>query len=161
MTYEPVGTEFRVNSTTSGDQAFPSVTYLGGGGFVVTWRDDNPDAGDSSGSSIKAQIYDSSGNPVGGELLINSTYPASQEDPAVTATANGGFVVTWVDSSGLGGDASGSSIKARLFNSDGTAIADEFLVNTATASVQIQPSITTLSDGRFAITWTDGSGEWA
>ena len=39
----PSGSEFRVNTYTSGSQSQPSVTALDGGGFVVTWSSYNQD----------------------------------------------------------------------------------------------------------------------
>ena len=159
MTYEALTGEFVVNSTTAGLQRSPSVTYLVGGGYVVTWQDESGQGGDPTGSSVRGQVYDAGGTPVGGEFVVNSTTLGNQADPAVAATPDGGFVVTWYDDSGTGGDASSSAIKARMFGADGTPVADEFLVNTATANQQIQPSIAMLVDGRFVITWADASAD--
>ena len=38
-----IGTEFLVNTATSGDQGGPSVTCLNGGGFVITWHEQDGD----------------------------------------------------------------------------------------------------------------------
>ena len=45
-----VGTEFRVNTTTKGQQIYPSVAGLAGGGFVVVWQSSGQD-GSSFGIS--------------------------------------------------------------------------------------------------------------
>ena len=37
------GAEFQVNTYTSSNQSFPSVSALSDGGFVVTWRSDGQD----------------------------------------------------------------------------------------------------------------------
>ena len=63
------------------------------------------------------------------------------------------------DGSGEGGDASATSVKAQIFNADGTMVGGEFLVNTLTSDAQGEPTITALSSGGFAVVWGDGSGE--
>src|SRR5205085_3031517 len=48
---------------------------------------------------------------------------------------------------------------AQVFNADGTKSGAEFLVNTTTQGNQNAPSITALADGRFAVAWTDDTGD--
>ena len=49
-----------------------------------------------------------------------------------------------------------SHIRAQLFNNNGSAASDKFIVNaTVTAGSQFEPSVANLADGRFVITWTD------
>lgn len=74
-------------------------------------------------------------------------------DPAITALADGRFVVAWQDYSAIGDDRSFSAIRAQLFNEDGSASGSEFLVNSTTRNVQYAPTITTLAEGRFVVSW--------
>ena len=53
------GSEFQINSRTSGDQQDPTVTSLTDGGFVVTWMSYDQDA---SGWGIYGQRYASDGS---------------------------------------------------------------------------------------------------
>ncbi|MDB2384274.1 Ig-like domain-containing protein, partial [Endozoicomonas sp.] len=81
----------------------------------------------------------------------------SQYRPSITGLDNGGFISVWDNShssSSTGGDGSGEAIKARLYNEDGQAMGDEFLVNQNTSSVQFYPSVTTLADGDVLVTWS-------
>ncbi|HET9717348.1 MAG TPA: cadherin domain-containing protein [Pseudolabrys sp.] len=155
-----VGDEFLVNTTTIGSQKEPSVTRLmtgpAVGGFVVTWSDDSGTGSDPN--AVRAQIFNADGTKFGGEFFVNSQTASLQSASFVTTLANGNFVVTWLDFSGLGGDASGDGIKAQIFDSAGGKIGSEFLVNTATAGGQSQPSITALANGDFVVVWTDPSG---
>ena len=150
--------DFLVNSETAGSQEMPGITALADGSFVVTWHDDGGTLGDGSGTSIKARLFDSSGVARGEEFVVNSATTGDQYSPSLTALADGGFVVTWRDASGAGGDASGTSIKARLFDSTGVATGPEVLVNSETAGYQVAPRITALLGGGFVVTWQDGSG---
>ncbi|MEP0963366.1 MAG: VCBS domain-containing protein [Roseobacter sp.] len=71
---------------------------------------------------------------------------------------NGQFVVAWNDY-----DSGGNTyqdVYARIFDADGTAASDEFLVNQHTSEHQFDPYITVLDDDSFMIAWRslDGSG---
>lgn len=153
-----VGAEFLVNSQTANNQAGATITGLANGGFVVSWHDSSGTLGDASGRSIKAQIFNAGGTKVGGEFLVNSQIANSQQDPAITALPNGGFVVSWQDFSDTLGDAGYANIKAQLFDAGGSKVDTEFLVNTQTVSNQSAPTITRLASGGFVISWTDVSG---
>ena len=153
-----IGTEFLVNTSTANEQEPFGITALANGGFVVMWSDSSG-TGDVSGTwSVKAQVYDGTGNRVGSELDVNTQTQGNQLGGSVAGLSNGNFVVTWEDDSGIGGDASGYGIKGQLFGANGTKIGTEFLVNTQTASDQTLPEITALSNGGYVITWQDASG---
>ena len=74
MTFTPnaLGSEYLVNTQTSGAQASPCIATLADGGYVICWVDYGETAGDSSGSAIKAQIYEASGTKRGVEFLVNT-----------------------------------------------------------------------------------------
>ncbi len=112
---QKVGEEILVNTSALFDQNFTTITGLSNGGFVVSWQDQSGTLGDSNGSSIKAQVYDSAGTKVGGEFLVNTQTASNQNWPTIAGLSNGSFVVSWNDYSGTLGDASGSSIKAQIF----------------------------------------------
>ncbi len=153
-----IGTEFQVNSQTTGGQWYPSVTGLSNGGFVVTWQDGlagyngsgSDTLGDSSGSAVKAQVYAANGSKVGGEFLVNTQTNGSQATPVVTSLSNGGFVVSWQDQSTTNGD-----IKAQIYGADGNKVGGEFLINSVTANNQNTPAITGLPNGGFVVAWTN------
>jgi Ca2+-binding RTX toxin-like protein len=96
----------------------------------------------------------------GAEFLVNTSTSNSQNDPVVTALADGRFVVVWADASGVGGsvgDTSGFGIRAQVFNADGSKAGAELRVNTTTAMNQTLPVVTALNNGGFAVSWTDAS----
>ncbi|MBB5714317.1 beta strand repeat-containing protein [Sphingomonas aerophila] len=154
-----IGTEQLVNTATRFNQELPSITSLASGGYVISWTDGSATAPDAKGNGVRAQIYSAGGAKVGGEFLINSTITNSQLSPALTSLSSGGFVATWVDFSGTGGDASATGIKAQIFSATGGKVGGEFLVNTATNATQDMPTITTLSGGGFVVVWRDLSGQ--
>jgi len=151
------GGEFLVNTTTVSNQTNPATAALADGRFVVTWHDYSQSGGDTSSYAVRAQIFEADGTMVDGEFLVNTTTAVSQVNPAVAALADGGFVITWSDYSLTGADTSSGAIRAQLYDADGSARGDEFLVNTTTADSQSSSAVAALSDGRFVVTWQDYS----
>jgi hypothetical protein len=134
--------EMRVNESTAGHQIHSAVTALADGGYVVTWMQ-------YGGTGIVAQRFDRDGDRFGGERVVNPSAPHSDGlAPAVSALADGGYVVAWTAS-----DGSGSGITAQRFDANDGRIGAEFRVNTAIAGEQTQPVITALGDGGYLVTW--------
>ncbi len=148
---EPIksGTEFRVNTYTTGFQYFPSVARHVDGDFVITWQSDGGQ--DGSGSSIQAQRYNAAGEAQGSEFTVNTFTTSSQRRPSIAMDGNGDFVIAWF---GLfGQDASGYGVYAQRYNAAGEAQGTEFQVNTYTTGGQLEPSVAMKADGDFVITW--------
>jgi hypothetical protein len=150
-----LGSEFRINSTTSGSQVFPSVASDGAGNFVVVW---SSLAQDGDGFGVFGRRYDASGVPRGGEFQVNSYTTNWQMRPAVTSDASGNFVVVWV---GQRGGARDYDVFGRCFDALGAAQGAEFQVNSYTTGYHYFPAVAMTTNG-FAVVWTsdgqDGSG---
>ena len=95
----------------------------------------------------------------GAEFLVNTTTANEQTLPAITALADGRFVVSWQDLSLTGGDIYRVAIRGQVFNADGSPAGAEFPVSTVsqTTGFYFPPAITALANGRFVVSWTDGS----
>jgi Ca2+-binding RTX toxin-like protein len=152
------GNEILVNTTAPGSQNDPAVTALSNGGYVVTWVDGSQSGGDTSGSAIRAQVYNADGTTSGGELLVNATTSQGQTQPTVTGLAGGRFIVAWTDQSLTTGDASREAVRARIFNADGTQSVADFVVPMTVVEAQTEPAITGLPNGGFVAVWADSSG---
>ncbi len=141
------GGELQVNTYTAGSQDSGAVAGLAGGGHVVVWRSANQDG---SGGGVYAQAYDAGGNALGGEVLVNSETAGDQDEPAVAALLDGGYVVTWTSD---GEDGDGNGVYGQRFDASGAAVGAEFRVNTYTAGAQDDPAIAALEDGGFVVAW--------
>ncbi|NIX76034.1 calcium-binding protein [Microvirga terricola] len=86
------------------------------------------------------------------EFTVNSTTTNDQNEPVVTALADGRFVVTWTDWSQGEGD---TTVRAQMYNADGSKKSNEFVVHSTTTNNQHQPSVTALSNGNFVVVWAD------
>src|SRR5688572_26716689 len=90
---QPVGSEFRVNAYTGGDELFPAVAMDSGGDFVVTWDTYNPTAG--AFYDVYARRFDAQGQPAGDEVRVNTSFAEDEYSSAVAMDADGDFVVLW------------------------------------------------------------------
>lgn len=151
------GNEFLVNTRPAFFQSFPVITGLTNGWFVATWADDTLGGDDISGLAINGQMFTADGTRLGSQFQINTTMEDSQKSPSITGLSNGGFVVTWDDSSQSAGDNSWTSIRGQVFSQTGLKDGAEFLVNTTTAGMQIFSSVTSLTNGGFVVSWMDYS----
>jgi hypothetical protein len=61
--------------------------------------------------------------------------------------------VVWSSQGSPGGDASGSSIQAQRFASDGSALGTQFQVNSYATGSQIEPAAAIAGGGDFIVTW--------
>ena len=144
---EPQGGEFRVNTTTTGDQINAALANDAEGNFVITWQSDGQDG---SGNGIYAQRYDKTGVAQGIEFLVNTETTGNQAHPSIGMDKDGAFVITW-QSDGQDGD--GAGIYAQRYDDAGVAQGSEFRVNTYTTLDQAMPNISMIPDGAFTIVW--------
>ncbi|MBI3838962.1 MAG: hypothetical protein HY288_13655, partial [Planctomycetia bacterium] len=159
------GTEFKVNTYTTGVQDAPSVAMDSTGDFVVTWESGpgigNPaPAQDGDGYGVYAQRYNADGTASGGEFQVNTFTAKNQDAPAIAIDPNGDFVITW-ESYGQDGDRYG--VYAQQFNASASPQGGEFRVNQFTTGPQSFPTVAMDSTGDFVVAWQsyaqDGSEE--
>jgi uncharacterized repeat protein (TIGR01451 family) len=141
----PLGPEFQVNTYTSSNQAFPSVSHLQDGGFVVVW---NSIGSDGSNYGIAGQRFEADGSPRGAEFTVNTYTTGRQLRPEVSDTPHGGFVVVWHGESAA--SAGSDSASGRLYDSAGTALGPEFTVG----APGIYPNLGRSDGAGFLVTWT-------
>ncbi len=103
----PVGTEFQVNTYTTGAQDGSAIALDAAGNFVVTWRSDANQDGDNHG--VFGQRFASNGARLGTEFQINTYTTGSQGSyPNSVAASPNNFVVVWFDGSGEDGSSNGA-----------------------------------------------------
>lgn len=140
----PRGTEFQVNSVTTGSQEFPAVAMDAAGDFVVTWESYGDDG---SSWGIAAQRYNAAGVTQGSEFLVNTQTAGEQSCPAVAMDATGDFVITWT---GLEVD-----VDFQRYNSAGIAQGGEVTVNTG----GVKTAVAMDDAGDFVVGWNSFYGD--
>jgi hypothetical protein len=147
------GSEFSVNTYSTGYQGLP-VVAMDGNGFVVVWESSAQD-GDLNG--IYGQRYNSSGVAQGSEFRVNTTTANQQQNPVAAMTTAGGFVVTWQS---YAQDGSFDGVYARQYDGSGTALTAETRVNTTTTDYQDLPGVAADANGHLVVVWHgNGSGD--
>jgi Ca2+-binding RTX toxin-like protein len=149
----PVANDFIVNTTGASSQTQPEAIALSDGRYAVTWLSN--DAGDGSQTCIRARVFEADGNPVGSDFIVNNHGLDFQLNPSIAALSGGRFFVTWDSQEGFHGqgDGSASTIRGRIFNSNGTPVDGDFVVNTTGLSNQNNATVATLANGDFVVTW--------
>lgn len=141
--------DFIVNANPASNQAQPAIARGPDGGLMVVWTETT-----AAGSDIRGRLLSAAGTPFGPDIAINSTTAGSQLAPSVAATSQG-YLVAWTDQSLTSGDIDGGAVRGRFFDAAGTALSDDFLVNTTTAGDQQGPHVEALFDGSLLIAFED------
>ncbi|MBX3415675.1 MAG: putative Ig domain-containing protein [Pirellulales bacterium] len=84
--------EFVVNQVSAGNQTNASVVTVGASGFLVAWQSAGQDG---DGEAIVARRYDSSGNALEDEFVVNTFAAGAQTLPAAIMQADGDFLIAW------------------------------------------------------------------
>ncbi|MBF9235025.1 calcium-binding protein [Microvirga alba] len=155
----PLGGEVSVNTTTTNPQRSSSVVGLNNGNYAVFWEDLSKSADDPVMPTVRGRIFKPDGTPVTPEFLAPSSR-GPKGAPSVTALTNGKFVVVWEHQSPDAGDGSEGSIKAQMYNADGSMYRGEFLINSRTIGHQEGAFVVALPDGGFAVSYTNGRKDY-
>ncbi len=97
----PLGPEFRVNTTTANSQGQPAVAYGPQGLSAIAWTSEPGVQGNEL--DVFAQVYGPDGTPIGNEIRVNTETDGVQDKPAVRflpEADNQGrpqFTVAWRD----------------------------------------------------------------
>ena len=92
--YDSAGTRrgptIQVNSEMQGNQTHPVAAMAADGDFLIAWQSQG-----EKGNALRAQHFDSSGAPVSGDLLIDSTVSVADFEFAVAMTPLGESTIAW------------------------------------------------------------------
>jgi Ca2+-binding RTX toxin-like protein len=150
---DAAGDAFQVNTYTDGMQISPTVTGLNDGGWLVVWQSNGQDAGaDGASAGIYAQRYSANGVAMGSEFRVNTHLANEQSLPAVTRLTDGGWLVTW-QSLAQETVEMAYGVYGRRYSATGTAMGDEFGVNTHTPDIQGSPTVAALPNGGWVVSW--------
>lgn len=138
---------------STGNPIGPQIATEAGGNSMVVWQ-----TGMGPNAKILGQILNDHGNPVGGQLLIDSGQTASPGHPSVAALANGDFIVAWA---GADPNHYGPWIRTRRYSqSTHQFAAAEFPVACSFVAGDYPQIASAGSSGGYIIAWeiTEDSG---
>lgn len=135
----------------------PAIAIDANGYFVVTWDGDPKLA---SLDDIHARLFDPNGIPLGEQFIVNTNLAEAQQYPQVAMNNKGEFVIVWETE--IEAHTTKRDIFARLYDSLGQPIGDEFQLNTFIEGDQRYPDVAISDNGVFVTVWQsdgqDGSG---
>lgn len=144
-----VGAELVISNNTTIPQYMPATTALADGGWVVAWYGlEFSTPGDGYG--IYQERYDADGNLVGASDQIVSNISHAQQDPAVVALPDGGWIVAW---QATDGDENLFEILYQRYAADGSTVGGQVQANSYSSKTQEDPAIAVLADGGWVVVW--------
>lgn len=147
--------EFPINTYAGQWQQHPDVTRLTDGSLVVVW-DSLYSERNGQFYYIAAQRFSATGEPIGGELVLDADLAGQSTNPSIVALADGGFAVAW--ESAKGDFVSGQTdVWTRAFDADGTPRGASVVVHPPSKQEQYAASVTATADG-YAVSWTSYGG---
>lgn len=165
LSLDPIGPQFNVAESFGVEANAAVVDAYGDGDFVMAWESYEDlgavlPAGDGSGYGVYAGRFDQDGNLVGSVVQVNTFATGDQLNPAISADANGNFVVVWQSRNVGDATAEGWDIYYQLFDSSGNAIGTELRANENVVGDQVNAGVAMDADGDFVIVWqgTDAEG---
>jgi hypothetical protein len=150
--FDPNAAALGESSVVDQDQTdcrYPDIAMDANGGFAVTWLQDR------TSKTIFARLFDPNGTAVTSAFEVSQVGCSSLTRPSVAMDAAGRFVITW---DGDPNRAADDDIHARLYDPDGTAQTDPFVVNDLRAGAQQWPRAAA-SANEFVIVWTHDTNE--
>jgi len=127
------------------------------GDFIITWHGFSESG---EGYDVFARAYDRTASLIGPEFQVNSTAPGWQMFPDVDIDAEGDAVIAW-QSRPPGETEYG--IFARMFDSNGQALGDEFPVDDGMGGTHESPAVSMRTRQAYTIIWqslTDPAAGW-
>jgi hypothetical protein len=89
----PFGEQFIVNTSLAEAQCYPQVAMNNKGEFVIVWESEIESQ--TTERDISGQRFDSFGQPIGDEFLINTYVEGDQRYPDIALNDKGDFVTVW------------------------------------------------------------------
>lgn len=147
----------RVNDDIgSAPQHEPAAAVAPGGWYVVAWYDNR-----TGNDDIYLQKYDSSGTPLGGNVLVNTDAgTAKQKFPDIAVGGDGIIHVVWTDWRN-GSYPDNSDIYCQRFNAALERLGANRMVNSAAEGCRRDPRVAVDDAGNACVVWSDSSaGDW-
>jgi hypothetical protein len=127
-------------SNASDNPSFPDVAMDENDRSAIAWVSGNPDV------ILSGRRYDGAANAFGPPFQISTSTTSIVGFPTIAMAPDGRFVVVW------GSTDQQSNIAARLFDSSGSPLGDQFQVNTI-PNFADNPSVASDASGNFVVVW--------
>lgn len=145
-----IGSEMLLDSDITGNSRHPSITALADGGFAVAWEASEGSILEES--DVYSRAFNANGQPRGASVLAHAANGEDQYAASISATANGGYTLTFTSYGGAEVD-HWDDIFMQRFTANGARAGGNVPVNQFTEMDQHNSRATTLTNGNVLITW--------
>jgi hypothetical protein len=153
----PLTEAIPISSVDFGSLTRPAVAMKYNGDFVVTWDGHDQLSGMDD---IHARAFRAAGTPMGEQFIVNTAIERAQQNPRISMTAEGEFVVVWHGESAV--KANGKDVFARAFDAWRNPLGNEVRLSGMLLDEQKCPDVAILLNGNYVAAWQsygqDGSG---
>lgn len=144
-------------SGLTGPAAFPKIAILQDGGFVITWSERNLTGGEGTEHfDVYVQVFNADYSARSSAVLAHRPSTGEQVSSEVAALKDGGFIVTFLDSTI---DSEGAGITAQRFDNKAIKLGDGLKVNTTETGNQLDSAVEVLANGDIVVAWDSAVGD--
>jgi hypothetical protein len=140
--------ELQVNTYTNDYQWYSNIEPLENGQFIIAWCSWEQDGYDGG---IYLQKFDSFGNKIGDEKIVNSSLVNYQWLPKVHKLSNGNIAVVW---SSWKQDGDREGVYCQILDNDLNKLSFETMVNEYTSSYQWEPDFIVTDSDELFVVWS-------
>jgi hypothetical protein len=138
----PLGSEFRVDTGSTGLLPHPKVEMTASGAFLIVWENDP-----FGWAEVLGRAYDPDGAALGPPFPIHAASAGEQHGPEVVRDAGSGYLVAWQDTG-----PSAFAVRARRVSAAGSRIGPAFaLLGDAEGRME---ALDAAGPGRFLLAFT-------
>jgi hypothetical protein len=135
------------------------LTALGDGNLAIVWTSSTDDSNDGAESTqVLAKLVSPSGAAVSENILVSGLSGDGVDEPSISATLDGGFVVLWsgaYHTANFSGDNDVyRTIRGRVFTVEGVPLGEEFVFRDTGASCYNGPLLLS-SEGMLFSIWLE------
>lgn len=124
------------------------------GKYCLTWSSSTA----SSFAKIYLQIFNSSGQKIGGNILVSHNDSSRNYFPDIASTDDGHFLVTWEKAFDFPGTIGG--VNGRIYHSGGYFVTNEFMIYSDPSSTWNLGSVSSDRDSIFIVLWLGSGGQY-
>ncbi len=156
---DTLGGQVLLNDDASGQWQYNPKIVAGDSGWAFVWMDHRNFA--FGNGQVYGQSYDANLSAIGANFFAcDSIFGLhDQYDPSVTAGQSSNFLVVWYDYRFDDGSWNISDIFGRLYDKDGNALTQDFLISDTAYSSSYRyaydPKAACLADGSYLVAWYD------
>lgn len=144
------GPAFEVSAGGTGEESWPKLQVVPGGGVLAVWRSDDPATSGGPADGLFARLLDRAGRPQGAQVRLSPVGDDEAQYAALAEGAGGQILVAWEGCCDAGGDL---GVFARVFDAAAGSFGPVVQLNGDTAGRQRRPAVAAAGESGFFVLW--------